>query len=230
MVTRHEAKAALYDALVDCAKALANGRRAELVDVLAQGERSVEDLAAEIYQTVANTSQHLQRLLRSGLVRSRRDGTRIYYSLSSPAVGVLWRTMRETAQQHVVELDRLARDYLGDRGALNTITRDQLRRRLRDKDVVVLDVRPEPEYDAGHIRGAISVPVGDLTARLREIPDGAEVVAYCRGPYCVYADDAVRLLSDRGYHASRLEDGFPEWTAQRLPVERAPDPAAVRAT
>jgi rhodanese-related sulfurtransferase len=217
----HRAKAALYDALAESAKALANGRRAELVDVLAQGERSVEELAEEIDQTVANTSQHLQRLLRSGLVESRREGTRIYYSLSSPVVGDLWRTMRRAAQEHVSGLERLAADYLGDRSKLRTMTRDDLRGRLRDGDVVVLDVRPEAEYAAGHILGSLSIPVSDLESRLAEIPDGTDVVAYCRGPFCVYADDAVRLLSRNGRSAVRLEDGFPEWAAECLPVDRA---------
>lgn len=217
----HEAKAALFDALAESAKALSSGRRAELVDVLAQGERSVEELAEEIGQSVANTSQHLQRLLRSGLVRSRRDGTRIHYSLSSPVVLALWRTMREVAAAHVEELDDLARAYLGDRDQLGTITRDELRKRLKDGDVVVLDVRPEVEYQAGHIRGAVSIPVADLRSRLKEIPQGAEVVAYCRGPFCVYADDAVRILTRQGRAAVRLEDGFPEWATERLPVARA---------
>ena len=216
----HAAKAALYDALADAAKALANGRRAELVDVLAQGERSVEELAEEIGQTMANTSQHLQRLLRSGLVESRRDGTRIYYSLSSPVVTELWHTMRKTAEEHTADLDRLAADYLGDRGALRTITRDDLRARLRDGDVVVLDVRPEAEYAAGHVRGAVSIPIRTLRSRLGEVPPGSEVVAYCRGPYCAYADEAVRLLTKQGVTASRLEDGFPEWAGARLPVGR----------
>ena len=213
------AKAALYDALAESAKALANGRRTELVDVLAQGERSVEELADEIDQTVANTSQHLQRLLRSGLVESRREGTRIYYSLSSPVVAELWRVMRRAAEEHVAGLEQLAADYLGDRSKLRTMTRDDLRARLRDGDVVVLDVRPEPEYAAGHIRGAISIPITDLESRLGEIPDGTEVVAYCRGPYCVYADEAVRVLTRNGVLAARLEDGFPEWAETRLPVE-----------
>ena len=216
----HRAKIALFDALTESAKALANGRRAELVDVLLQGERSVEDLATEIHQSVANTSQHLQRLLRAGLVRTRRDGNRIHYSLASPLVGTLWQTMRQVAEQHVVDLGRLAEDYVGDRGALATMTRDQLRARLREGDVVVLDVRPEPEYSAGHIPGAISVPIDALEARLGQIPTGADVVAYCRGPYCVYADEAVRALSAAGRSAARLEDGFPEWAALRLPVER----------
>lgn len=217
----HAAKAALYDALAEAAKALANGRRAELVDVLAQGERSVEELAAEIDQTVANTSQHLQRLLRSGLVESRRDGNRIYYALASPLVGQLWRTMRQAAQEHVTGLEQLAADYLGDRDRLRTMSRDDLQRRLRDGDVVVLDVRPEPEYASGHIRGAVSIPVKELQDRLGEIPDGAKVVAYCRGPYCVYADDAVRTLTTKGIHAARLEDGFPEWASARLPTARS---------
>ena len=216
----HEAKAALYDALAEAAKALANGRRAELVDVLTQGERSVEELAAEIDQSVANTSQHLQRMLRAGLVSSRRDGTRIHYSLASPAVGELWRSLRRASEQHVADLDRLAEAYLGDRSTLLTMTRDELRTRLKDGDVVVLDVRPPPEYAAGHIRGAVSVPVTELHDRLAEIPEDVEVVAYCRGPYCVYADDAVRLLTDRGVTARRLEDGYPEWAAARLPVDR----------
>jgi rhodanese-related sulfurtransferase/DNA-binding HxlR family transcriptional regulator len=217
----HAAKAALYDSLAEAAKALSSGRRAELIDVLAQGERSVEELADEIGQTVANTSQHLQRLLRSGLVRSRRDGTRIHYSLSSPVVFTLWRTMREAAQAHVEQLDNLARAYLGDREQLGRITRDQLRKRLREGDVVVLDVRPKVEYDAGHIRGALSIPLGDLKSRLKEIPNGADVVAYCRGPFCVYADDAVRLLAKSGRSAARLEDGSPERAAERFPNERS---------
>jgi rhodanese-related sulfurtransferase len=130
----------------------------------------------------------------------------------------LWRTSRETAEAHAEALDSLAQAYLGDREQLGSITRDQLRKRLREGDVVVLDVRPRPEYDAGHIRGALSIPFAELRARLGEIPSGAEVVAYCRGPFCVYADDAVRLLTDAGTTAVRLEDGFPEWAAERLPV------------
>ena len=217
----HRAKAALYDALAGAAKALANGRRAELVDVLAQGERSVDELADEIGQSVANTSQHLQRLLRSGLVNARREGTRIYYSLSSPIVQTLWQTMRLAAEQHATGLQQLADDYLGDRSKLLTVTRDQLLRRLRDGDVVVLDVRPDAEFAAGHIRGAVSIPMDELDARLGEIPSGAEVVAYCRGPYCVYADDAVRLLNKNGVTAARLEDGYPEWAGASLSVDTA---------
>ena len=216
----HAAKSALFDALTEAAKALANGRRAELIDILAQGERPVEELAAEIDQSVANTSHHLQRLLRSGLVRTRRSGTHIYYALASPAVANLWRAMREAAEEHASDLDRLAQDYLGDRNSLETMTRDELTNRLRAGDVVVLDVRPAPEYAAGHLPGAMSLPVDQLQERLGEVGSGAEVVAYCRGPYCVYADDAVRLLTKEGHAAYRLEDGFPEWAMAGLPVER----------
>lgn len=216
----HRSKAALYDTLAEAAKALANGRRAELVDVLAQGERSVEALADEIDQTVANTSQHLQRLLSAGLVQTRRDGKRVYYSLSGPLVLNLWQTMRYAAEEHVAGLEQLAQDYLGDRSRLRTITRDELNVRLRDGDVVVLDVRPEAEFTAGHIPGAVSIPVPELRTRLGEIPRGADVVAYCRGPYCVYADDAVRLLTREGITALRLEDGLPEWGLAGMPVER----------
>lgn len=213
------AKTALFDGLVAAARALANGRRAEIVDVLAQGERSVEELAGEIDQTVANTSQHLQQLLRAGLVRTRREGTRIYYDLASPRVAELWAMLRDVAAEHHAEVERLATAYLGDRRQLETITRAELSRRLGRRNVVVLDVRPAREYEAGHVAGALSVPVDTLSRRVRHIPEDAEIVAYCRGPYCVYADDAVRTLRRRGRSAVRLEDGYPEWLRAGLPTE-----------
>lgn len=212
------AKDALFEGFALVGKALGSGRRAELVDVLAQGERSVEELATEIGQSVANTSQHLQQMLRAGLVTTRREGTRIYYALASDDVIRLWQLLRQVAAAHVTELDGLARAYLGDRDRLESITQSELRGRLRAGDVVVLDVRPAAEYAAGHIRGARSVPLADLTRRLRELPKDNEVVAYCRGPYCVYADDAVRVLQRRGYRARRLEDGYPEWAQAGLPT------------
>ena len=211
------AKDALFDGFALVGKALGSGRRAELIDVLAQGERSVEELAGEIGQTVANTSQHLQQLLRAGLVKTRRDKTRVYYALASDQVVDLWQTLREVAAAHVAELDKLAEAYLGDRDGLESISQAELRSRLRG-DLVVLDVRPAPEYAAGHIAGARSVPIADLTRRLKDLPKDSEVVAYCRGPYCIYADDAVRLLRRKGYQARRLENGFPEWTRAGLPT------------
>lgn len=213
-----KAKDALFDAFASVAKVLGSGRRAEIVDVLAQGERSVDEIAGEIGQSVANTSQHLQNLLRSGLVASRREGTRIHYRLSSPAVAELWAAVRRVAAEHVGELDRLAASYLGDRSALDTLTQEELSERMASGDVVVLDVRPEPEFRAGHIAGAVSIPVKKLAARLDEIPVGQTVVAYCRGPYCAFADEAVRVLQGHGIPAARLEAGYPEWAAADLPV------------
>jgi rhodanese-related sulfurtransferase/DNA-binding HxlR family transcriptional regulator len=204
------AKDALYDGLARVGKALGSGRRAEIIDVLAQGERSVEDLARELGQSVANTSQHLQQLLRAGLVSTRREGTRVHYSLAAEDVAQLWMALRAVAARHVGDLTGLAAAYLGDRSDLVGISRAELRRRLEDGDVVVLDVRPAVEYAAGHIAGAVSVPLDELEHRLAELPTGTSVVAYCRGPYCVYADDAVRTLRQRGFTALRLEDGYPE--------------------
>lgn len=213
-----EAKAALFDALAEVAKALANGRRAELIDTLAQGERSVEELAEVIGQSVANTSQHLQRLLRAGLVTTRREGTRIHYSLASPVVYTLWRTMTEAAERHVENLDTLAAAFLGDRSTMQTIGRDELRTRMRAGDIVVIDVRPDAEFEAGHIRGALSIPASQLKSRLSDIPSDTEVVAYCRGPYCVMADDAVRYLTRKGRRAVRLDGGYPQWAEEGRPV------------
>ena len=212
------AKDALFDGFAGVARALGNGRRAEIVDLLVQAERSVDEIAGELGQSVANTSQHLQQLLRMGLVRTRRDGNRIYYSLASERIAQLWRVIQEVAAEHIGELDDLAAAYLGDRSRLDIMTRDELAERLRAGDVVVLDVRPEPEFRAGHIAGALSIPVAELSRRLRQVPKGQQVVAYCRGPYCVYADDAVRALRGRGYSAVRLEDGYPEWASAGLPV------------
>lgn len=215
-------KVALFDAFAAVAKALANGRRAELVDVLAQGERSVEALSAEVAQSLANTSQHLQVLSRAGLVQARRDGNRVVYRLASDAVGELWAAVRDVASQHLAGLDRLAADYLGDRGGMEELSRAELARRLGD-GVIVWDVRPPAEFEAGHVAGAVSVPPGEVRRRLRSVPKDAQVVAYCRGPYCVFADDAVRALRAKGRRAARLEEGFPEWRRAGLPVAVGPE-------
>lgn len=211
-------KEALFEALASVAKALASGRRAEIVDVLAQGERSVEDIAAELDQSVANTSHHLRNLARAGLVRTRRQGTRVFYGLASDQVSQLWTVLRDVAAEHVAEVDRLAQAYLGRRSGLQPITRDELARRLRRGEATVIDVRPPAEYEAGHVEGARSFPIQHLKRRLDAVPRGGELVAYCRGPYCVFADDAVRLLRSDGFDARRLEDGFPEWKRAGLPV------------
>ena len=218
MPGRRAAKDALYDAFAEVARAFASGRRAELVDVLAHGERSVDELAGEIAQSTANTSHHLQALARAGLVASRRDGTRIYYRLASPEVEQLWSALRGVATGHVAGINDLARAYLGDRSQLEAISREELVARLRRGDVLVLDIRPDAEFRAGHIPDARSIPPTELQRALDALPGDVEVVAYCRGPFCAYADDAVRRLNRAGHHAQRLEDGFAEWRAAGLPV------------
>jgi rhodanese-related sulfurtransferase len=210
-MSSREAKNSLFDAFAEVAKALGSGRRAEIVDVLAQGERSVDELAGEIEQSVANTSHHLHALMRAGLLTTRREGTRVFYALASDRVGELWAALRGVAAEHVAGIEKLTAAYLGNRSDLESITRDELAARLRRRNVVVIDVRPQAEFTAGHIPGARSVPPGEVRQRLRAISKDSEVVAYCRGPFCVYADDVVRALNRRGIGARRLEDGFPEW-------------------
>ncbi len=212
------AKDALFDGFAEVAKALASGRRAEIVDLLAQGERSVDEISEEIGQSVANTSHHLRAMARAGLLSTRRDRTRIYYALAGERVEALWAALRDVAAEHVAGIERLTEAYLGDRGGLEAISRDELAARLRRGDLVVLDVRPTSEFRSGHIVGARSVPISEVRRNLRALSKDVEVVAYCRGPYCVYADDAVRELNRRGYRAQRLEDGFPEWKQAGLPV------------
>src|SRR5437870_9795620 len=214
-----QAKAALFDALASVAQALGSGRRAEIIDVLAQGERSVEELANEITQCVAHNSQHLHVLARASLVRSRREGTRIFYRLASERVSDLWAAVRDVAVRHVAEVNQLADEYLGERDGVEHVSAADLQARLARGDVVVLDVRPEPEYRAGHIPGARSVPLAELASLAPKLPRRRQIIAYCRGPYCVYAHDAVRLLQARGLNARRLDVGFPEWQRAGLPVE-----------
>jgi rhodanese-related sulfurtransferase/DNA-binding MarR family transcriptional regulator len=215
------AKDALFDAFAEVAKALASGRRAEIADLLAQGERPVEEIAAEIGQSAANTSHHLRAMARAGLLASRRDGTRVFYRLASDRVGELWAAMRDVAAGHVAGLEHLARAYLGERDGIEVVGRAELVARLERGEVVVLDVRPPAEYESGHITGARSAPITELRRHLRSLPPGADVVAYCRGPYCVYADEAVRELNRHGFHAQRLIEGFPEWKRAGLPVAAA---------
>lgn len=213
-----DAKNALYDALAEVPAALANGRRVEVLDLLAQGERSVEEIAREIGQSVANTSHHLRTLARAGLVATRREGTRVYYRVASAAVLDLWRSVRAVAWEHVADVERRAEEYLGDRDAIDAVSRDELARRLGRSRIVILDVRPRAEYDAGHIPGARWIDPANPARHLRDLPARTNVVAYCRGPFCVFADDAIRSLRRRGVHARRLEDGFPEWRDAGLPV------------
>jgi rhodanese-related sulfurtransferase len=216
------AKTALFDEFARAAKALASGRRIELVDVLANGERTVEALASEVGLSVANTSQHLQVLRQAGLVTARRQGTSVHYRLAGPEVFQLWQALRTMAAGRLAEVERLAAAYLGARDQLEPVTRQELARRVQDGDrLVVLDVRPVAEHAAGHLPGAVSIPVDELRRRLAELPGDREIVAYCRGPYCAFAHEAVAVLREAGLQARRLEDGFPEWQAAGLAITRA---------
>jgi rhodanese-related sulfurtransferase/predicted transcriptional regulator len=217
---RHrEFKDRLYQELGRIAKAIDSPRRLELIDLLAQGERSVEDLAAEAALSVANTSRHLQILRGARLVETRKQGLRVYYRLAEAEVHEVARAVHRLADKRLAEVDRLVTTYLGSRDDLEPIEREELRRRVRAGSVVVVDVRPAGEFRAGHIAGALSIPVDQLDRRLGELPARKEVVAYCRGPYCVMAYEAVTRLRARGRRARRLADGFPEWRAAGLPVE-----------
>jgi rhodanese-related sulfurtransferase len=214
-------KDALYEQLARVSKALGSPKRLELVELLAQGERPVEALAREAGMSVASTSQHLQVLREAHLVSSRKEGLYVHYRLAHPSVFALLQGVRDVAEAQLADMQRVVDTYLGDREALEAVPREELLRRARTGDVTVLDVRPAEEFAAGHIAGALGIPVGELEARLKELPRRREVVAYCRGPYCVYADEAVKLLRAHGRKARRLHEGFPEWRAAGLPVEAA---------
>jgi rhodanese-related sulfurtransferase len=213
-------KEALFDEFARVAKALSSGRRAEIVDLLANGQRSVESIAHEIESSVANASQHLQILRRAGLVSSRRQGTSIFYRVASPDVVKLWRGLQDVAKDRVAEVDRLARAYTGELNGIELLTKEELVKRLRRRDdLLVLDVRPREEYAAGHVPGAVSIPVAELKRRLKELPKNKEIVAYCRGSFCAFAPEAARYLDRKGFRTRVLEVGLPDWQAAGLPIE-----------
>ncbi len=209
----------LYEQFARIGKALSSAHRLELLEVLAQGERSVEALAQETAMSVANASQHLQVLRAAQLVDVRREGVYIYYRLADERVFTLWQAMRNVGETRIAEIDRIVQTYLHDRYLLQPISAAELLQRLTRGNVILLDVRPVEEYAAGHLPNALSIPVTELEARLPELPQEKEIVAYCRGPYCVFADEAVALLRINGYQARRLQQGLPDWRALGLPVE-----------
>jgi rhodanese-related sulfurtransferase/DNA-binding MarR family transcriptional regulator len=209
MASDRRAKTALFEAIAVMGKAFASPVRLELIDLLAQAPRSVDELARASDQSTANASQHLQALHAAGLVARERDGTHVRYALAGDETLTLWLALREASALRLAEVERAARDYLG--GDVEAIGRDELVARLGRGDVVLVDVRPEEEYAAGHIDGARSIPLEELERRLAELPDDAEIVAYCRGPFCAYAHEAVRRLQASGRRARRLDDGWPEW-------------------
>ncbi len=219
-MSRHQAKEELFEQFARVAKALGNAKRLELVDLLAQGERSVEALARVTRMNLTTASAHLQALRRARLVTTRRDGTRIYYRLAGPEVAGLYLQLRRVAEDRLPEVPGAAAALLGPADT-EEIGREELWRRAQAGEVTVVDVRPREEYAGGHLPGALSVPLDELAERLAELPEDAEVVAYCRGPYCTLSHDAVRLLRERGRLARRLPDGVLEWRAADLPVETA---------
>jgi rhodanese-related sulfurtransferase len=212
-------KDGLYAEFAVLGKALANPHRLELLDLLAQGERSVEELAREAALSLANASAHLQVLRRARLVEAEKRGLNVVYRLAAPEVFELWRTLRDIASVRLAEIDRLVENYFVEREEFDAVDKEELLRLMAEDAVIVIDVRPEIEYEQGHISSARSVPVENLKRRLAELPRDVEIVAYCRGPYCVYSDQAVRLLHQHGFRARRLREGFPEWWAAGYPVE-----------
>ncbi len=212
-------KQLLYDQFARIGKALASPHRLELLEVLAQCERTVEDLAQETGMSVANASQHLQVLRAAHLVEVRRQGVSMYYRLADESVFSLWQAMRAVGEAQLAEIDRVVQTFLQDRTQLQSIGAREVYQRLCDDQILLLDVRPAEEYAAGHLPHARSLPIAELEARLAELPFDKEIVAYCRGPYCVFADEAVTVLHRHGYRASRIEEGFPDWRALGFPVE-----------
>lgn len=212
-------KQILYEQFAEVAKGLGHGHRLEILELLAQGELSVEALAARAGLSVANASQHLRLMRRAGLLASRRDGKHIRYGVSDPAVLDLAAALRRVGERNLAGVRDIVRGYFDERDAFEPVSRQELARRLKDGVVTVLDVRPPDEFAAGHLPHAINIPLRDLARRLRGLPKKREIVAYCRGPYCVLAFEAVALLRQRGFRVHRLEDGYPEWRAGGFPVE-----------
>jgi rhodanese-related sulfurtransferase/DNA-binding HxlR family transcriptional regulator len=216
----HAVKIELFDQFARVAQALASGRRVEIVDVLANGERNVEELARQVGMSVANTSRHLQVLKEAGLVAATRDGTRVRYRLASSVVYQFWVALRSLAAERLPGVQGLVEAYLGSREGLEPISAEELLSRLKaGEPLVVVDVRPTEEYRSAHVAGAVSIPLEELEQRLRDLPRDREIVAYCRGPYCAFAPEAVRTLREHGYAARHLADGLPEWAAAGNGVE-----------
>ena len=217
--TRREFKNRLFEQFARVGRALASPKRLEILDLLAQGERTVEEIARETAMSVASASQHLQVLKGARMVEARREGLYAHYRLADEDVFRTWQAVRGLAESRLGEVDRVVEAYLEDRATLEAMDATELMERLSDGSVIVLDVRPEEEYRAGHIPGALSLPIDALEAALQTLPRDQDIVAYCRGPYCVFSDEAVAFLRSRGYRARRLQQGLPDWRVAGMPVE-----------
>jgi rhodanese-related sulfurtransferase len=214
-----EFKEQLHEQFARIGKAFASPRRLEILDLLAQGEKPVEVIAEQTALTIKNASAHLRELRSARLVETRREGTYVYYRLAGDRVFKVLREIQALARERLAEVDHVARLYLENRAELEPCGAEELRRRMRDGEVTIVDVRPEDEYRAAHLLGAISIPVQELERRIAELPRTQEVVAYCRGPWCVYAAEAVEMLRNAGFRARRMEEGLPDWKARGFPVE-----------
>jgi ArsR family transcriptional regulator len=219
------AKIRIYEQFAELARVLGHAHRLELIEFVSQGERSVERLAQLTGLSVANASQHLQQLRRGGFVQSRRDGKRVLYGLADGPILSLLAALRSYAERNRAEVGKIVSDYFSRLDTLEPVSRKELVQRLKARTVIVLDVRPEDEFALGHVRGALNIPMDQLKQRLGDLPRGQEIIAYCRGPYCVLSFEAVALLRKRGFLVRRLEDGFPEWKAAGLATE-VPSPGA----
>ncbi len=220
MTKPNHPKKALYGHLARVAKALASPGRLELLEILAQGERSVDALAQASGMSVANTSHHLQTLRAGGLVQSRRDGLQIFYTLTDLEIPKLLASVGHIAERQVAEVESIVRENFDQRDGFTPVKRDELLRMIKKGEAMVIDVRPESEFRAGHIAGAVNIPIDFLPQHLKTLPQDQEIIAYCRGPYCLFAIEAIQQIRQHGLRARRLEEGFPEWKAERLPVEK----------
>jgi rhodanese-related sulfurtransferase/DNA-binding transcriptional ArsR family regulator len=211
-------KEGVYSGIALMTKALSSPNRLEIIDLLAQGEKTVENISAEIGASVANTSQHLQVLKNARLVSTRKQGHFIYYNLANPSVFQAWQALRSLSIRQIPQVEKVINDFRQEKDTLAGVTMEQLVEKMKSDQLVLLDVRPAEEYALGHIPQAISVPPGEWESRLNTLPREKEIIAYCRGPFCVFADEAVAVLKSKGYQAIRLEEGFPDWKLRGLPV------------
>ncbi len=209
----------IYTELATVTKALANPNRLEIIELLAQGPCSVEYIAEHTRLSIANASQHLQVLKKARLAKAEKRGKYSDYTLTNARVYEVWASLRELGFSQNAEVNRLIRDFRNDRQSLETVSPEELQKRIENNEVLVLDVRPKKEYEEGHIPGALSIPSGQLEERIKDLPQDKQIVAYCRGPLCAMADDAVELLSRHGFDSKRLNEGYPDWMLQNLPVE-----------
>lgn len=218
-MNKREFKDSVYNELAKITKSMANPHRLEIIELLAQGDFSVEQIAEQTNLPIANASQHLQVLKTAMLVDINRQGNFIYYQLANNNVFKAWKALRELGVERIATIEKLVRDFRQSKFKFESVTIEGLLQKLESGKVTILDVRPQTEFNKGHIANAVSIPIDELKERMSELPKRTEIIAYCRGPFCVYADEAVAMLSKAGYKATRLEEGFPDWKIQELPVE-----------